>query len=74
MEDYEIETIKLIREAGVLETEFPNGFPDTVIYDLYKQYSAETACAGWISGNQRTAEDFVYWATTSPLVDYLGNS
>lgn len=64
MEDYEIETIKQIKQySQKLST-----MPDEKIHQLYSEWS-NLLCAGWLSPSENGVKEFCKWATTAPC-DY----
>jgi hypothetical protein len=62
-EDYQIKTIAQIRARNTRL----NQYDDRAIASLYRSYSAETACAGWLdSTTERVIDCFITWALTTP--------
>lgn len=63
MEDYHIKTIAQIRARNSRL----NQYDDKAIASLYRAYSAETACAGWLDSTpERVIDCFIKWALTAP--------
>ena len=62
-EDYQIKTIEQIRAR---KTRL-NQYDDKAIASLYRAYSSETACAGWLDSTlERVVDCFITWALTAP--------
>ena len=61
-EDYEKQTIQEIRCLGSRLS----GFTDYKLRELYREWSQETACAGWLGCSKRGLKAFAEWATVAP--------
>ncbi len=66
MKDYQVATIAMIREIGSRL----NLKRDESIAAMYRQWSEQTAAAGWLSPSKASVADFVTWATTCPCDEY----
>ena len=66
MQSYEIEGIALFRE---IEPKL-EGYTDEQVRNMYRAWSNETACAGWLSVTMHGAKAFCEWAFTYPADTY----
>lgn len=62
MEDHEKATIKIIRDHGGRL----DGKSDHALAELYREWSQETASAGWLTPSERGIAAFYDWATIAP--------
>lgn len=62
MDDYKEQTIQMIRKLGGRLDEKT----DEELADLYREWSKETASAGWLMHSERGVTAFSEWATTAP--------
>ncbi len=60
--DYEAETILAIRQRNTRL----NVLHDSTLRDLYRTWSTESACAGWLAPSDTSITLFVEWALTAP--------
>lgn len=63
MEEYRQKTVDFIKS----KSERLSRLSDDKIKELYWMWSEETYCAGWMQFNEKSIEQFIIWATTSPI-------
>lgn len=61
-EDYELETIRAIRKLDARL----NQLTQDRLWELYREWSGETAAAGWLTPTEQSLKCFLEWATTAP--------
>jgi len=66
MQAYEYEGIAIFRE---IEPRL-SAYSDIQVCSMYRGWSNETACAGWLSVTDRGAVEFCKWAFTYPADSY----
>jgi len=66
MQQYEEYGVVLIKSKSPTLAEIP----DAGVAELYRRYSQETACAGWLTLFEKDVPFFLEWVFTSPLDAY----